>query len=101
MLEVCPGSNLALGFYSNLRFHPVNLLRRAGCRITLNSDDPPFFGTTLGHEYRSCAETFGWPEDELLAITRNAIAAAFCDEDTRRRLVVRLSDHAALRGGGV
>ncbi|WP_249694462.1 adenosine deaminase [Stappia sp. WLB 29] len=101
VLEVCPGSNLALGFYSNLRFHPVNLLRRAGCRITLNSDDPPFFGTTLGHEYRSCAETFGWPEDELLAITRNAIAAAFCDEDTRRRLAVRLSDHAALRGGEV
>ncbi|WP_067220077.1 adenosine deaminase [Stappia indica] len=101
VLEVCPGSNLALGLYSNLRFHPVNLLRRAGCRITLNSDDPPFFGTTLGHEYRSCAETFGWPEDELLAITRNAIAAAFCDEDTRRRLVLRLSDHVGLRGGGI
>lgn len=101
VLEVCPGSNLALGLYSNLRFHPVNLLRRAGCRITLNSDDPPFFGTTLRHEYRSCAETFGWPEDELLAITRNAIAAAFCDEDTRRGLVLRLSDHVGLRGGGI
>ncbi|WP_417768471.1 adenosine deaminase [Stappia sp.] len=98
VLEICPGSNLALGLYSTLRFHPVNLLRRAGCRITLNSDDPPFFGTTLGHEYRSCAATFGWSEDVQLALTRDAIAAAFCDEQTRRRLAGRLGAHVAAGG---
>ena len=87
VLEVCPGSNLALGIYGALRFHPVNLLRRAGCRITLNSDDPPFFGTSLAQEYETCARTFGWDRAQSLEITRTAIAGAFCDEDTRARLL--------------
>ena len=64
VLEVCPGSNIALGVYSVLRFHPVNMLRKEGVKITLNSDDPPFFGTTLGKEYSSVAETFGWTRDD-------------------------------------
>lgn len=91
VLEVCPSSNVALGLYSNLRFHPVNLLRRAGCRITLNSDDPPFFHTTVGNEYRRCASVFGWNEDEQRKITRTAIEAAFCETATKERLLRSLS----------
>lgn len=94
VLEVCPGSNVALGLYSNLRFHPVNLLRRAGCRITLNSDDPPFFRTTLGNEYRSCAATFGWDEEAQRKITRTAIEVAFCDKQTKERLLKKLNANA-------
>ena len=90
VLEVCPGSNMALGVYSVLRFHPVNLLRRSGVRLTLNSDDPPFFNTTLGKEYASVAKTFGWSVEDQLEITRTAIEAAFCDDGTRQRLLVRL-----------
>lgn len=90
VLEVCPGSNMALGVYSVLRFHPVNLLRRAGVRLTLNSDDPPFFNTTLGKEYTSVAKTFGWSLEDQLDVTRTAIEAAFCDDGTRQRLMVRL-----------
>ena len=97
VLEVCPGSNISLGVYSVLRFHPVNLLRRAGVKITLNSDDPPFFGTTLGKEYASVAETFGWTHDDLLDVSRTAINAAFCDEATRNRLLVRLDSAKAGR----
>ncbi|MBA5776248.1 adenosine deaminase [Stappia sp. F7233] len=91
VLEVCPGSNVALGLYTNLRFHPVNLLRRAGCRITLNSDDPPFFRTTLGNEYRSCSATFGWDGEVQRQITRTAIEAAFCDRQTKDRLLKKLA----------
>lgn len=90
VLEVCPGSNTALGVYPVLRFHPVNILRNEGVRITLNSDDPPYFGTTLGKEYSSVAKTFGWSEIDQLAVTRTAIEAAFCDAATRQRLFVRL-----------
>jgi len=90
VLEVCPGSNTALGVYTHLRFHPVNMLRNEGVKITLNSDDPPFFGTTLGKEYSSVAETFGWSFDDQMDVTRTAIEAAFCDEATRNRLLVRL-----------
>ncbi|GGB57519.1 adenosine deaminase [Roseibium aquae] len=97
VLEVCPGSNIALGLYPVLRFHPVNMLRRQGVKLTLNSDDPPFFGTTLGKEYTSVAETFGWGIDDQLTITRTAIEAAFCDEATKTRLRVRL-ESAAVSG---
>jgi len=90
VLEVCPGSNVALGVYSVMRFHPVNLLRKAGVRITLNSDDPPFFRTTLGKEYKNTAATFGWSDPEMADITRTAIEAAFCDDSTKQRLLVRL-----------
>lgn len=90
VLEVCPGSNIALGVYTVLRFHPVHMLRREGVKITLNSDDPPFFGTTLGKEYASTADTFGWSRTDLMDVTRTAIEAAFCDEATRKRLLVRL-----------
>ncbi len=95
VLEVCPGSNVSLGVYSVLRFHPVNMLRREGVRITLNSDDPPYFGTTLGKEYSSVSNTFGWTHEDQMQVTRTAIEAAFCDDATRQRLVVRLD--SALR----
>jgi len=97
VLEVCPGSNIALGVYSVLRFHPVNLLRRAGVKITLNSDDPPFFGTTLGKEYTSVSETFGWSRGDQIEVSRTALKAAFCDEATRNRLLVRLDSAKAGR----
>ncbi len=89
-LEVCPHSNIALGVYSNLRFHPVNMLRQAGVRITLNSDDPPFFHTTLGHEYVETSRVFGWTRDIQQSITKNALEAAFVDEETRAVLLKRL-----------
>jgi adenosine deaminase len=90
VLEVCPGSNIALGVYSVLRFHPVNMLWKEGVKITLNSDDPPFFGTTLGKEYSSVSETFGWTRDDQMEISRTAIMAAFCDDSTHNRLLTRL-----------
>jgi adenosine deaminase len=95
VLEICPTSNTALGIYSVMRFHPVNLLRRAGIRITLNSDDPPFFNTTLGKEYKAVAKTFDWSFEDQLDITRTAIEAAFCDDATRQRLLVRLESAKA------
>jgi adenosine deaminase len=83
VLEVCPGSNIALGLYPDRAHHPLRRLIDAGVRVTLNSDDPPFFHTTLGEEY----DKSGLAERELLAITRTAIEASFADEGTRKRLL--------------
>ncbi|ODN70919.1 adenosine deaminase [Methylobrevis pamukkalensis] len=90
VLEVCPGSNVALGVYPRLADHPLIRLRDAGVKVTLSSDDPPFFGTSIGREYAAIAETFALPPGEMLAFTQTALDAAFCDTATRARLQTRL-----------
>ncbi len=92
VLEVCPGSNIALGVFADWRAHPVARLRAAGVRVTLSTDDPPFFHTTLRAEYDRLAEAFGWDEADFAAINRDALAAAFCDPATRDRLLPRLEN---------
>lgn len=90
VLEVCPGSNIALGVYKRLKDHPIDRLRRAGVKVTVSTDDPPFFHTTMRREYDALAETFGWDAPEFEEINRNALDAAFCDADTRAKLAARL-----------
>ncbi|MFD1056942.1 adenosine deaminase [Paracoccus fistulariae] len=85
-LEVNPGSNIALGVYPDLASHPIARLADAGVRVTVSTDDPPFFHTTLRQEYDRLAETFGWGDTEFVQINRWAAEAAFCDEATRDRL---------------
>ncbi|MCQ8783523.1 adenosine deaminase [Mangrovibrevibacter kandeliae] len=97
VLEVCPGSNLALGLYPDLAAHPLRALHQAGAKVTVNADDPPFFATSLANEYRLAAEQ-GFSEAELVGLTRTAIEAAFVDAATRRQLLDRLQ-LAALRLG--
>lgn len=95
VLEVCPVSNIELKVFPSFEEHPFPRLRAAGCKVTLNSDDPPYFWTTLKREYEVAAEQFGLGEDALLDITRTAIEAAFVDEETRARLLASLSPLAA------
>jgi len=89
-LNTCPTSNVVLGVYPAYDQHPLPRLRDAGVRVTLGSDDPPYFGATLGGEYRICAEHFGCDDTDLLEITATAIDAAFCDEALRTALRARL-----------
>lgn len=88
-LEVCPGSNLALGVFGSAEAHPLRALHDAGVRVTVSSDDPPFFGTSLDAEY-AFARDAGFTAPERLALTRNAVEAAFVDEETRGTLLQRL-----------
>ncbi|HEX5934421.1 MAG TPA: adenosine deaminase [Pseudorhizobium sp.] len=90
VLEVCPGSNIALRVYPDLDSHPLPQLMAAGVRVCLNSDDPPFFGTSLGREYEIAANVMGFSENEINGMTRTAIEAAFVDDATRGRLLARL-----------
>ncbi len=90
VLEVCPGSNLALGLYPSPQRHPLNKLRSAGVKVALGSDDPPFFGTSIGGEYERARRDFGLTDAELVDISRDAIEAAFIDEDSKQRLRTRL-----------
>lgn len=86
VLEVCPTSNVCLGVVPLLSQHPLPELMEAGVKVSINSDDPPMFGTTLSDEWFRCAETFRWDEATLLAMNETAIEAAFLDEDAKRAI---------------
>ena len=78
---------MALGLYPDRASHPLHRLIDAGVRVTLNSDDPPFFHTTLGAEY----ELAGLDEEHLRDIARTTIEASFTDQATKRLLLERIS----------
>ncbi|OJU01655.1 MAG: adenosine deaminase [Rhizobium sp. 63-7] len=90
VLEVCPGSNIALGVFPDFQAHPLRALRDAGVKVTINSDDPPFFHTSLQREYEIAADIMGFSDAEIDAMTRTAVEAAFVDEATRARLLAAL-----------
>ena len=89
-LEVCPGSNIALGVYPSFEAHPFLRLREAGCKVTLSSDDPPFFHTSIGREYDIAREQFKLTDDELTQITKTTIENSFADRETIDKLISRL-----------
>jgi adenosine deaminase len=100
VLEVCPGSNIALKVFSSFAAHPFPALRAAGCRLTLNSDDPPHFNTSLKREYELAEKHFGLSRRDLAAITRTALEAAFVDARTRKALMQRLDAATKLWSAG-
>lgn len=92
VLEVCPGSNVALGLYPSFRAHPVHRLRERGVKVTVSTDDPPFFHTTMEREYALLTEAFDWDEGVFAEIARTAAAAAFCDAETREKILKGLEN---------
>lgn len=90
VLEVCPGSNIALKVFPDYESHPLREFVNAGVRVTLNSDDPPFFHTSLAQEYETASRVMGFTDEEINAMTRTAIEAAFVDEETRKVLLAQL-----------
>lgn len=85
-LEVCPSSNVCLGVFPSLAMHPIQELMNAGIAITLNSDDPPMFNTTLTQEWIRCAEAFEWDETIAAKLFENAVEAAFLSATQKHTL---------------
>ena len=90
VLECCPTSNVVLGAFPTYEDHPLPRLVEAGVRVTLGSDDPPYFGASIGGEYEICAERFGFDDEALKGITRTALSAAFCDETLKSSLISKV-----------
>ncbi|WP_323785179.1 adenosine deaminase [Thalassovita sp.] len=94
VLEVCPGSNVALGLYPNYGAHPIARLREAGVKVTVSTDDPPFFNTTMTREFEELERAFRWGTEDFTALNAIAIDAAFCDEHTRTGIKQKLEQAA-------
>lgn len=109
VLEVCPTSNVALGVLrktpgspvgapiQSIGDHPVNELIGRGLRVTVNSDDPPLFSTTLTEEFTRCCDAFSWEEGTLAELTRAAAQAAFLPHEEKAALQSRLAAGISVR----
>jgi aminodeoxyfutalosine deaminase len=93
-LEVCPSSNLATRAVATLEEHPLRAFVDAGVRVTINSDDPPMFGTTLNREYEIAADLLGLDEAGVAEVAREAVRASFAPDDVRSRLLDEIDAYA-------
>ncbi|HLE38582.1 MAG TPA: adenosine deaminase [Acidimicrobiia bacterium] len=82
-LEVCPTSNLDTKIFPTPADHPVGMLHRAGFTVTVNTDNRLMSATTMSREFAVVSMYCGMDGDDLHAVTRTAVSAAFCDEATR------------------
>jgi adenosine deaminase len=85
-LEVCPSSNVALGFAASLAEHPLPRLREAGLIVTVNTDIPALIGAPLATEYARVRDAFGYDDAALADLARAGVDASFAPAATKSRL---------------
>jgi adenosine deaminase len=97
-LEICPTSNVCLGVVPSLAEHPLPRLLDEGLYVTINSDDPPMFNTTLTDEYLRIAQTFGFGVETIEELILNAVRASLLTESARAEMERRFrAEFAQLR----
>jgi aminodeoxyfutalosine deaminase len=94
VLEVCPTSNVATRAVDTLDEHPLRTFVEAGVSVTINSDDPPMFGTTLNGEYAVAARLLDLDEAGVADLARAAVRASFAPQDVRTRILAEIDDYA-------
>jgi aminodeoxyfutalosine deaminase len=95
-VEICVTSNLRTGVCKTAAEHPAKNYFDQGVMITLNTDDPAFFGTSLAREYQFAQETFGFTDEHLRELARNSFEASFLPADKKLELL-SLFDAAVAR----
>ncbi|MGP4002800.1 adenosine deaminase [Streptomyces sp. 8N706] len=94
-LEVCPTSNIATRAVAHLDEHPVREMVAAGVLVTINSDDPPMFGTDLNTEYGVAARLLDLDETGLAELAKNAVEASFLDQPAKAKLAAEIDGYTA------
>ncbi|WP_342593806.1 adenosine deaminase [Salinicola lusitanus] len=90
-LTVCPLSNVRLKVVPTMADHPLPAMIEQGVKVTLNSDDPAYFGGGVLNNYLACFEAFDWDRELFKQLAGNAIEVAFMSEARRSELLERLS----------
>jgi aminodeoxyfutalosine deaminase len=85
-LEICPTSNVCTGIVPSIAAHPIRKLFNAGVYVTVNSDDPPMFNTTLTQEYLALHKHLGFSADEIEQLVLNGVRATLLEPATKQKL---------------
>ncbi len=92
-LTVCPLSNVSLKVYPDIASHNLKRLMDAGVHVTINSDDPPYFGGYVNDNFRACADALGLDRQHLSRLAHNSFTAAFIDEPRRTDYLSQLDEY--------
>ena len=93
-LTVCPLSNLKLCVVDDLKHHPVPEMLRRGLHVTLNSDDPAYFGGYVNENYRQLAEAVGLTREQIVQVARNSFEGSFLPDDVKAGYLAELDAYA-------
>jgi len=93
-LEVCPSSNVATRAVAAIADHPIAAFRDAGVTVTVNSDDPPMFGTSLNREYEIAADLLGLDDAGVADLARTAVRASFAEGSVKAKVLAEIDDYA-------
>jgi adenosine deaminase len=94
-LEICPTSNVCTRSVSSLAEHPLPALVAAGVPVSINSDDPPMFSTTLSHEYAVAADLLDLSEEGLADLARGAVRQSFAEPTRQQQILAEIDAYAA------
>lgn len=94
-LTVCPFSNVALKVVDRLEDHPLPVMVEEGLLVSINSDDPAYFGGYVGDNFLGVAEALGFDRSQLADLARNSILSSFLDQDEKDRLLAEISQVSA------
>ena len=89
-LEVSPSSNVHTGAAPSWEAHPLEVLRQTGFAVTVNTDNRLMSATSMSQELARCTAAFGWDDRVIAEVAHTALDAAFCDDDVRAGVRVRL-----------
>jgi aminodeoxyfutalosine deaminase len=98
VLEVCPTSNIATRAVDRIEDHPLRAFVDAGVPVTINSDDPPMFATSLNHDYEVAAGLLGLDADGVADLARAAVDASFAPDEVKARVRGEIDAYAAQAG---
>lgn len=92
-LTVCPLSNLKLKVVTDLKEHPLKKMISKGLHVTLNSDDPAYFGGYVNENYIALAESIGLTKEEIYQLAKNSFVATFLTEEEKKSLIQKVDDY--------
>ena len=89
-LTVCPLSNVRLRVYDRLEQHPLSMMLDSGLCVTVNSDDPAYFGGQVGANFTAVRDALSMSDDALVQLARNSFEASFLDQESKRAYLAEI-----------
>ncbi|NOZ69791.1 MAG: adenosine deaminase [Deferribacteres bacterium] len=92
-LTVCPLSNLRLRVIDTMESHPVREMMRSGLMVTINSDDPAYFGGYVNENYLAVATAFGMTKEDIGRLAKNSFTASFLSRQEKDRMTAKVDEY--------